>query len=374
MDRMKIVADNKIPYLRGVFESGAEVTYLPGNEIRTEDIRDADCLLIRTRTRCDRALLANTRVRFIGTATIGFDHIDTQWCEENGIFWTNAPGCNSGSVAQYITAALLEVALLKGFNLTDKTLGIIGVGHVGSKVEKIARQLGMTVLLNDPPRQRMEGPDNFVSLPVLLEQSDIVTLHVPLIASGPDTTSNLVNINLLEQLKPGAILINSARGEVLNDESVIRFLQEHPERGIDLVLDVWSHEPDLNRDLLDLAAIATPHIAGYSADGKYTATRMIVDAAAGFFGLTPGDLSGKLEDQVFLVDSMGMPQTGMINIIRASYSILSDDQRLRSSPERFEELRNNYPIRREFAGWTLQPFPSGDIAKILLGLGFRQPT
>lgn len=211
---MKIVADDKIPFLKGALEPYAEVVYISGKQINREILKDADALLIRTRTKCSENLLEGTAVRFIGTATIGFDHIDTHYCNKNGITWTNAPGCNSTSVQQYIAAALLKLSYECHFNLKDKTLGIIGVGNVGSKVEMFARSIGMNVLLNDPPRARVEGKKNFHSLNTVLAESDIVTVHVPLYVVGEDYTYHLFNEESFRKFKKGAWFINTSRGEV----------------------------------------------------------------------------------------------------------------------------------------------------------------
>jgi erythronate-4-phosphate dehydrogenase len=391
MANMKFVIDDRIPFIRGVFEPHAEVIYLPGGEIKREHLLNADGLLVRTRTRCDKKLLEGTRVKFIGTATIGFDHIDTEWCESNGITWTNAPGCNSGSVAQYITAVLLEIAERRGFDLKDKTLGIIGVGHVGKKVERIARLLGMHVLLNDPPRERAEGTANFTGLHELLQTSDIVTIHVPLNREGVDKTYHLVDKKFLENLKPGAALINSSRGEVIDEAQVVRTVRELKESkklGF-LALDVWENEPDINRELLGLADIATPHIAGYSQDGKHNATRMIAESACRYFGLsgTEGSLSitPLIGDNLILnpghlspVNSHQSPVTRhpspvtCHSFVQATYDIMADDRRLHEFPETFEKQRNNYPVRREFSAYTIEPFPEAEIGQIMAGLEFKK--
>ena len=211
---IKIIADDKIPFLKGVLEPYSDVTYLPGKLIQNEQLKDCDALIIRTRTKCTEGLLKDTRVSFIGTATIGFDHIDTRYCDTNDIRWTNAPGCNSSSVQQYIAAALLKMSLDFKFRLRDKTIGIIGVGNVGTKVEKLAGNLGMKVLLNDPPRARKEGTKHFVDLETLLKESDIITIHVPLNIVGEDKTFKLINDNTIRKIKKGAWLINTSRGEV----------------------------------------------------------------------------------------------------------------------------------------------------------------
>jgi len=206
---MKIVADDKIPFLRGALEKFAEIKYLPGKDIRNEMIRDADALLIRTRTKCNEELLKDTSIRFIGTATIGFDHIDIHYCEKNNITWTNAPGCNSSSVQQYITAALLRISKDHHLNLEDKTLGIVGAGNVGSKVEKAAKALGMNVMLNDPPRERREGKKNFVLLGDILYNADIITVHVPLNIVGEDCTWHLFGEKSFKKMRKGTWFINT---------------------------------------------------------------------------------------------------------------------------------------------------------------------
>ena len=271
---MKIVADDKIPFLKGVLEPYAEVAYLPGNEISRKDIMDADALLIRTRTKCTESLLKDTRVRFIGTATIGFDHIDTQYCEKNKIIWTNAPGCNSASVQQYMAAAILKLASEFRFSLAGKTLGIIGVGNVGSQVEKLAKLLGMNVLLNDLPRARKEGDKNFVSLGEILYNSDIVTLHVPLNVVGEDSTYHLFDDKTFKKMKKGTWFINASRGEVTDTPSLKRALCSGKFGGA--ILDVWEHEPDIDIDLMSNTFLSTPHIAGYSTDGKANGTATFV--------------------------------------------------------------------------------------------------
>jgi len=375
---MKAVVDDKIPFIKGVLEPFFEVKYLPGKEIRREDVLDADALIVRTRTKCDATLLENTPVQFIGTATIGFDHIDTHWCAQQGIRWENAPGCNSGSVAQYITAALFELARQKGFDLKDKILGIIGVGHVGRKVEHLARAIGMRVLLNDPPRARSEGEEKFTGLEELLNRSDIVTLHVPLNREGRDRTLNLVNEEFLKKLKPGAILINSSRGEVVNEQDLINRIRKSSETGDktspDIVLDVWQNEPDINLELLSLALIATPHIAGYSRDGKLNGTRMVVEKLADHFGLDRNKLQVaglQLQADRYLLPGSQI-EKGLGTVIKATYDIMADDRRLRKSPGTFEEQRGNYPVRREFGAYRIDPEYQGELKNKLLEMGFER--
>ena len=217
---IRILADDKIPFLKGVLEPFAEVVYLPGNQINNKNVQKADALLIRTRTKINPGLLKNSSVQFIATATIGFDHIDTQYCESNHIKWVNAPGCNSSSVQQYIACALLKIAAEFHFDLKDKTLGIVGVGNVGSKVEKFARIMGMKIILCDPPRAAKEGKSKFTGLVKLLKESDFVTLHVPLNFVGKDATYHLFDDKILKKIKKGAWFFNSSRGEVVETDSL----------------------------------------------------------------------------------------------------------------------------------------------------------
>ena len=280
---MKIVIDNKIPFIRGVFEPFAEVVYLPGAKTTPEDVRDADALITRTRTICNKSLLEGSKVRMIATATIGFDHIDTAWVESAGIAWTNAPGCNSWSVEQYIASVLVCLAEKHSLRLEDLTLGVVGVGNVGGKVAKIASLLGMKVLLNDPPRARKEGPDAFVSLDEVMERADIITLHVPLEKQGPDATMHLFDRERISRLKRDQFLINSSRGPVVDNAALLDALKAGAIRGA--VLDVWEDEPAPDPELVAALDISTPHIAGYSADGKANGTTMSVQAVAKALGL-----------------------------------------------------------------------------------------
>jgi len=348
--KIKIVSDNKIPFLRGVLDQVAHMVYLPGKEISAADVREADALITRTRTCCDASLLDGSEVKFIATATIGYDHIDAEYCDRQGIRWTNAPGCNSCSVEQYILSVLLNIAGQEGFELNGKTLGIIGVGHVGSKVEKIARALGMRVLLNDPPRARKEGPHAFQDLEYILQEADIMTLHVPLNLDGKDKTYHLAGHDFFGKLGKKVFFINSSRGGVVDSGALKAALQDQKLAGV--VLDVWEGEPGIDLELLDLARIATTHIAGYSADGKAKGTSMSVQAISRFFGLGfddwyPEDIPAPGNPEI-IVDGTGMErQEVILDVVNRSYNVMEDDRSLRESPERFEELRGTYPVRRE---------------------------
>ena len=348
--KIKIVADNKIPFLKGVLDQVADMVYLPGKEISAADVREADALITRTRTCCDASLLDGSDVKFIATATIGYDHIDTEYCDRQGISWTNAPGCNSFSVEQYILSVLLNIASQESYELKGKIIGIIGVGHVGSKVDKIARALGMRVLLNDPPRARKEGSHAFTDLEYILQEADIITLHVPLNLSGEDKTYHLAGHDFLGHLAKKVFFINSSRGKVVDSGALKVALQNQKLAGA--VLDVWEGEPGIDLELLDLARIATTHIAGYSADGKAKGTSMSVQAISRFFNLGfddwyPDNIPAPEHPEITL-DGTGMElQEMLLDVVNRAYNVMEDDRRLRESPERFEELRGTYPIRRE---------------------------
>ena len=375
---MKIIIDDKIPYIHGAFEGVAEVIYLAGSKTTPEVVKDADALVTRTRTICDEKHLAGSSVKFIATATIGYDHIDTEYCDATGIKWTNAPGCNSKSVEQYIASTLMVLAQRKNLQLKDICIGIVGVGNVGSKVARICNLLGMKVLLNDPPLERTEGPANFVSLKQVMEEADIITLHVPLNMKGEDATFHLGNIEFFSGLKKKPFVINSCRGEVIETSAVKAALKSEQVSGF--VCDCWENEPDIDLELLALTEIATPHIAGYSKDGKAIGTQMSVHAISQFFGLKLGDWqpSGveEPENPVFELDGAGLIEQKIISkAILHTYDIRNDDATFRKNTEKFEQLRGDYPVRREFPAFTIIPknVPEGTL-DVLKKLGFQINT
>jgi erythronate-4-phosphate dehydrogenase len=372
---IRIIADDKIPFLQGVLDPFADITYLEGKKITKDSVVNADALLIRTRTKCTSSLLKGSGISFIGTATIGFDHIDTRYCENHKIKWTNSPGCNSSSVQQYITAALLKLARDHHINLKNTTIGIIGVGNVGTKVEKIARILGMNVLLNDPPRAGKEGDKNFIKLNHVLFESDIVSVHVPLNIVGEDKTFHFVNEKSFKKMKKGAWFFNSSRGEVTDSVALKKALRSGKLGGA--VLDVWENEPDIDLELMAQTFIATPHIAGYSADGKANGTAMVVNSLCKYFDLPltdwypeniPAALFSKIE-----IDGKGKSDEEVImEAVFHTYNIEEDDIKLRFSPSDFEKQRGDYPIRREFPSYSVNlKNCSWESRKILESFGFR---
>ncbi|MEL7588612.1 MAG: 4-phosphoerythronate dehydrogenase PdxB [Prolixibacteraceae bacterium] len=372
---MKFIIDDKIPYIQGVLEPFGEVIYLPGSKTTPEVVKDADVLITRTRTICDEKLLKGSAVKFIATATIGFDHIDTRYCEEAGIGWTNAPGCNSKSVEQYIASALFVLAGKTNVSLNGKTIGVVGVGQVGSKVAKICEIFGIRVLLNDPPRARAEGVAKFVSLEKIQKEADIITLHVPLNRKGEDATFHMADTAFFSGLERKPIVINSCRGEVVDNQAAKAALKEG--RIAALALDCWEHEPDIDPELLDRCALATPHIAGYSKDGKANGTTMSIRAVSRFFRLGIDHWQAEnveLPPETTLrLDGTGLSEEQILaKAVLFTYDIRDDDQALRKAPADFEKLRGDYPVRREFPVFTLLPekVKPLTIAK-LKSLGFK---
>ena len=336
---MKIVVDDKIPYIREtICQLADEVVFLSGAAITADDVKDADVLVVRTRTRCNQQLLEGSKVQLVVTATIGYDHIDTEWLESAGIRWTNCPGCNSGSVAQYVESTLLLLEQKKGLSLRQSTIGIVGCGHVGSKVKAVAERLGMRVLVCDPPLASTPSPltSHFVSLDEIERNSDIITFHVPLTKEGDYATWHLADDDFFHRLSRVPYIINTSRGEVVDNKALLLAIEE--DRVHDAIIDVWENEPHPDATLLDKVFIGTPHIAGYSADGKTNADNMVIDAICQQFGLShPGIIAPPALPKDF--HYTGNPLE--------LYNPMDDSQKLKAEPSHFEQLRNNYPLRRE---------------------------
>jgi erythronate-4-phosphate dehydrogenase len=353
---MKIVIDDKIPYIRGAFEPFAEVVYLPGSKTTPDVLKDADAIVTRTRTKCNQELLEGSKVKFIATATIGYDHIDTDYCKQAGIEWTNAPGCNAESVNQYIASALFSYSMKKRFDLKDKTIGIVGVGHVGSKVARLCETIGMKVLLNDPPRERAEAPEQFVSLEKIQNEADIITFHVPLNMEGEDTTFHIVDEKFIQNLKKNPLLLNSCRGEVFDSEAIKNALKTGAVSGF--IADCWENEPDIDLELLEMADYGTPHIAGYSKEGKANGTKMSVQAISRFFSLginnwEPENVELPKKTTIEIDGTQRREYSILAEAVLSTYDIEIDDEALRKNPQLFEKLRGDYPVRREFDSYTI---------------------
>jgi len=345
---MKLIVESHIPYIGDSFSGFADTLFLAPEDITPAAVADADALIVRTRTRCDAALLEGSKVRFVATATIGTDHIDLEYCRRKGIEVVSAPGCNAPAVAQYVWASILRVCPDDWHSLT---LGIVGLGHVGAIVADWARRLGVSVLACDPPRRDMQGGWNaehplqpgtepFVALDEIAAQADIVTFHVPHTKNGPYATHHMADEAFFSSLKRAPLLINAARGPIVSTDAILKAATAKKVRGC--VIDCWEGEPALNGELLRLADVATPHIAGYSIEGKKRATAAVVAATLRYFG----------HEADFKMDVPPVEPTALDvtpAAILAGYNPMADTASLKSSftPARFEQLRNTYPLRHE---------------------------
>ena len=343
---MRVVVDDKIPYIREALSlMGVDAVYAPGSRIDNAIVSDADALIVRTRTRCDEVLLRGSRVRFIATATIGYDHIDTDYCAAQGIRWTNAPGCNAASVRQYVQSVLLLLQRERSVQLSGSTIGVVGVGHVGTLVADMAATWGMRVLRCDPPRAE-RGEQGFVSLQEIALEADIITLHTPLTHNGPHRTWLLADEQFFACLRRKPYFINSSRGETTDTQALLSALDEG--RIAQCIIDVWEREPHIDLRLLDRCYIGTPHIAGYSADGKANATRMSLEALSRHFGL--GEVPAIVPPAPGQAIVPGMSRE---EALLAMYNPHDDSRALKSAPEHFEQLRGDYPLRREETAYLL---------------------
>ena len=338
---MKITIDNAIPFIAGVFEPYAEVQYLAGERFDAESVRDSDALIVRTRTKCNAALLDGSKVRLIATATIGYDHIDLDYCRAHNIEVATAAGCNSRGVLQWVAAALRLLAERQGWTPSERRLGIVGVGNIGRLVEEYGRRWGFDVVCCDPPRARIEGGD-FQTIDEIASTCDIITFHVPLIREGEDCTVHLAGEHFFSQIRPNTIILNASRGEVVNN-TLLR--QAIAERRCTACLDVWEREPSIDRELLQMVEVATPHIAGYSAQGKANATAMSVQAVARVFGLP---LEEFYPTEVKRVAPQTIEWADMCATIDHYCDLATESRALREHPDHFEQLRNEYRYREEY--------------------------
>ena len=369
---MKILADAHIPYLKGVAEQFGQVSYLPGDEFTKEAVKGKDILIVRTVTHFDERILAGSNVKLICSATIGFDHIDTHYCEQNNIAWRTAPGCNAGSVEQYVTTSLLRMAQKHNFELKNKTIGIVGVGNVGKKVARACQVLGMKVLLNDPPREANEKSDLFVDLATIQNEADIITFHTPLSREGKNATYHLADKSFFDNLAKKPIIINTSRGAVVSNDALKNAIKENRISGA--IIDTWENEPNIDNELLQIVDIATPHIAGYSADGKWNATKMSLETINTFFNLNkqPVMLLPIMEPNKAIIDLSSLTNSDeqLSKALLYSYDPLIDSALLKKHPEKFYYFRSHYPLRREYKAYTVinANIQTATIAK---GLGFN---
>ena len=383
---MKIIADANIPFVKDCFSSIGEVEVLAGREITREVVGDAECLLVRSVTSVDSDLLAGSKVRFVGTATIGFDHIDIEYLARNNVGFASAPGSNANSAAEYVIAGLLEIGRKYKISLEGKSIGIIGVGNVGSRVEKKVRALGMKVLLNDPPLQRKSGDAKYLPLEELYD-CDFITLHTPLTFEGADKTFHLADEKFFKSLKAGCVFFNTSRGGVVDTKALKASIRSGQLETT--VLDVWENEPNIDTELLEMVDIGTPHIAGYSLDGKIAGMITIYEATCKYFGL-----EAKLDIEDFLPEpdvpqlkispNSGSEQDVLRGAVEKIYRISEDDLKLRrilDAPaerrdEFFDDLRKSYAVRREFQNTKIEftaetAESTKNLSKKLEGIGFK---
>jgi erythronate-4-phosphate dehydrogenase len=378
---MKTVATDDIPYAGEAFGVLGGMRVVPAREMSKGLVADADLLIVRSTTKVDEQLLAGGNVRFVGSAVAGTDHVDRDWLARQGIPFAGAAGCNANSVAEYVTAALLELAARGGYELGGRSIGVVGVGNVGSRVAAKAEALGMTVIPNDPPLQRRTGEARFRPIEEA-KAADFVTLHVPLTREGPDATRHMVDGRWLEGMKPGAVLLNTSRGAVVEEAALISAARSA--RVGALVLDVYENEPAISPEPVRAADIATPHIAGHSFDGKVAGTAVIYEAACRMLGREPAvdvlSLMPKPPVPELTVTGGGAIEEIVRRTVRSVYDITADDARLRKAAEAgphdvaqaFGALRKSYPIRREFHNTTLRfEGCAAEARRKLLALGFR---
>jgi erythronate-4-phosphate dehydrogenase len=378
---LKIAIDRNTPLAAEAFGPLGEVRLLETGRFSRHELRDVDVVVVRSETKVDAALLDGTPVKFVGTVTIGTDHVDVAQLARAGIGFASAPGSNANSVKEYVVAALLHLAQRFAFRLRGKTLGVVGVGNIGSRVVRAAEALGMTVLQNDPPLARATGDSRFLSLDALM-QADICTLHVPLTESGAHRTVHLFDAARIRTMKSGSFLINTSRGPVVETGAILDALKDRHCAGA--VLDVWEREPQISPNLLELVTLGTPHVAGYSLDGKANAVRMIRDAICSFFGLA-GDWDPSpmmplpSSPQIDLSAAAGDDETVIRRAVEHCYSPQEDDHALRGllslPPHRraghFSSLRTGYRIRREFPAYSISVPPHlSALRPVLDGIGF----
>lgn len=381
---MKIIADQNIPFVKECFSSIGDVTLTGGREVTPALVKDADVLLVRSITKVNEALLDGSSVKFVATATIGTDHIDQDYLAAKGIGFASAPGSNANSVAEYIVAALLVLGKKHQFRLEGKSIGVVGVGNVGSKVAHKCAALGMTVVLNDPPLARETGDDKYRPLEEVYD-CDFITMHTPLTKGGQDATYHLAGEAFFDSLKDGAVFLNSSRGKVQDEAALKNAMQSGKLAAV--VLDVWETEPNVDPWLLQNVDLSTPHIAGYSYDGKVGGMTMIYEACCEHFGLhasqTAQDFlpAPEVAEIVITPEQLAQDEERILHdTVQQVYVINRDDFNMREillqpeddRPAWFDMLRKEYPIRREFQN-TRIVLPGVDCCLVnkVAGIGFK---
>jgi erythronate-4-phosphate dehydrogenase len=356
---MNIIVDENIVLAKEAFSSFGNARLVNGRSLTNDVVRDAEILIVRSITKVNEELLKNSNVKFVGTATIGTDHIDLEYLKRRDITFADAKGCNADSVAEYVFAALLKVASEKNISLNRKSIGVIGVGNIGSRIVRLAESLGLIVLKNDPPLERKGIGRNYVGLDDAL-QADIITFHVPMSYEGIDKTFHLLNENNLKKIKSGTVIINTSRGAVIDN---IALLSESVKKEFNLILDVWENEPSINSDLLAKTKIATPHIAGYSFEGKVNGTKMIYSSLCKFLNVnsTWEPKLPQIERKDLQLSDGKSSEEKLFKLFSSIYDIENDDARLREISKHklieqggyFDLLRKSYPVRREFSNFMV---------------------
>lgn len=357
---MKLTVDENITLAREAFSGFGELRLMNGRAISNSELSDTDILIVRSITQVNEELLRKSKVKFVGTATIGTDHIDLNYLSKNGIAFADAKGCNADSVAEYVFTALLKVASQENISLEGMTIGVVGIGNIGSRIVRLAESLGMIVLKNDPPLERKGVGDNYVSLDEILE-ANIITFHVPLNLEGIDKTFHLINRSNLQKIKPGTILINTSRGPVIDNTAL---LKETEKKNFKLILDVWEGEPAININLLNETKVGTAHIAGYSYEGKANGTKMIYDSLCKFLNVQPNwqPKLPEIPNNEWKIPEAKTDEEKLHKLFKSVYNIERDDLLLRKISEYglnehrnyFDKLRKEYPVRREFSNYIVK--------------------
>lgn len=356
---MNLIIDTNIAFAEEAFSNLGNTRLVDGRTLTSKDVKDADILIVRSITNVNEELLKNSKVKFVGTATIGIDHIDLDYLKNQNITFVDAKGCNADSVAEYVFTALLKIASEKNIALSEKTIGVVGIGNIGSRVVRLAESLSMKVLKNDPPLERKSIGKNYVPLNEILK-ADIITIHVPLSFEGIDRTFHLLNESNLKEIKSGAIIINTSRGAVIDNPAL---LTESINKEFELILDVWEDEPAVNTNLLNKTRIATPHIAGYSLEGKVNGTKMIYDALCKFLNIKSTwqpDLP-KIQNKEMRLPDGKTDEEKLYKLFSSIYDIEKDDELMRKivtyeqneQPGYFDLMRKKYPVRREFNNYAV---------------------
>ncbi|MGP1929825.1 MAG: 4-phosphoerythronate dehydrogenase [Arsenophonus sp. ER-BJ3-MAG3] len=372
---MKILIDENMPYAMQLFETIGEVKAVSGRLISSSQVEKVDALIVRSVTKVNKALLKESKVKFVGTATAGFDHVDKHWLEKEGITFSSAPGCNAIAVVEYVFSALLLLAEQNCFNLREKIVGIIGVGNIGKRLNENLKAFGVNTLLCDPPRADIQdSSEQFWPLEKLVNQADILTFHTSLSKSSRYSSYHLLNKELLSSIPEGRIIINTSRGEVIDNHALLKALEDG--KKIDVILDVWEHEPNILLPLLSKVRICSPHIAGYSLEGKLRGTVYIFTVFKKFLGYSKKtEVDNLLPIAKFNEISFNgeLTQENLKCLVHLVYDLRRDDSQLRKVAHiigQFDHLRKFYPDRREWSSLKVN-CDNADVADILKKLGFN---